>query len=207
MMMKAPVKPEIVKFLTTVLSQIETATKDRKELFGANNACLPPFFFGVSGGPYHQFEFLFTPGRVTIADEMNLVRRISLDQALPAEVHESNAGTSVGHWEGDTLVVETTGIDHTRSLLVGRFPVGKGVHVVERIRLKEPDLLEIAIELTAPAVLTAPFKDTFLYKRDRNHAFEDQGSCTEADRSIDHVALKEQFDLTPPEDLPPPPAD
>jgi hypothetical protein len=206
MLQKAPLKPEIIKYLVEVLSKVDQATSDRKEFFGAIDACLPAFFLGVTGGPFNQFEILLTPGRVTIADEMNLVRRIALGQTIPLDVQESNAGTAVGHWEGDTLVVETTGIDHRRTLIARQFPVGKGVHVVERIRLKSPDLLEIAVELTAPEILAEPFKDTYFYKRDRTHEFMSQSSCAETDRSIDHVAGKEQLDLTPPEDLPPPPS-
>jgi hypothetical protein len=205
MLRKASLKPEVIKYIVEEVSQVDLATSDRKEVFGAVDACLPPFFLGVTGGPFNQFEILFTPGRVTIADEMNLVRRIALGQTQPVDVEESNAGTAVGRWEGDTLVVETSGIDHRRTLVARRFPVGKDIHTVERIRLKNPDVLEIAVEMTAPGILAAPFKDTFSYKRDRNHAFMNQGSCAETDRSIDHIAGKEQLDLTPPDDLPPPP--
>jgi hypothetical protein len=206
MMLKAPLKPEVGRFLGGVLARIDD-TSNRKELFGANNACLPPYFFGLNGGPIHQFEILFTPGRATIADEMGLVRRVSLGQSRATDMVESNAGTSVGHWEQDTLVVETTGIDHSRSFAITPFRIGKGVHVVERWRLREADLLEISVELTAPDILSAPFKDTFLYKRSRDHEFTDSSACAESDRSIDHAARKEQLDLTPPDDLPPPPAE
>jgi hypothetical protein len=207
MMRKAPLKPEIGRFLGGVLSRIDEASNNRKELFGANNACLPPYFLGVTGGPFNQFEILFTPGRATITDEMGLVRRASLNQSLPTDAVESNTGTSVAHWEGDTLVVETVGIEHSRSFTITPFKVGKDIHVVERWRLKEPEVLEIAVEMTAPEILNGPFKDTFLYKRSRDHVFTDASPCAESDRSIDHAARKEQLDLTPPDDLPPPPAD
>jgi hypothetical protein len=207
MMLKAPMKPEIVKFISTALATVFETRANRKEVFGANNACLPPYFLGTTGGPYFQFEILFTPGHVTIDDEMGMVRHINLGEALPAGTTTSDAGTSVAHWEGDTLVVETTGINPHRTLFIGPFKIGRNIHVVERFHLKEPDRLEIAVELTAPEILTAPFSDTFYYQRDRNHVFENQSSCTESDRSIDHTAGKEQLDLTPPEDLPPPPAD
>ena len=66
-------------------------------------------------------EFLFTPGRVTILIETySLVRRIYTDgSAMPAEPDASYQGTSVGNWEGDTLVVETTGILPETSPLSG----------------------------------------------------------------------------------------
>ncbi len=77
--------------------------------------------------------------------------------------------------------------------------------IAERLRLKEPDLLEISVEMTAPQVFAGPFKDTFPYKRRRDHWYTNESNCAEADRSLDRGDRTEQFDLTPPSDLPPPP--
>jgi hypothetical protein len=202
---KAPLKPEISQVIANVRQAVQSATRDRKELFGAADSCLPPYFLGTNGNPFNKFEILYTPGRVTIADEMGLVRRVDLGVPMPANLVESNSGTSVGRWEAGTLIVETTGIDPDRTYFPP-FRVGKGVHVLERFRLKEPDLLEISVEVTAPELMTAMFKDTFYYERRRDHRFADANNCAENDRSIDHKAGKEQLDLTPPPDLPPPPA-
>lgn len=204
-MIKAPLKPEIVQSVIVALRDIDAPKRDRKEVFGASTACLPPYFPGTNGGPYFLFEILFSPGRATLTDEVGLVRRVQIGGTLPADPIESNAGTSVGHWEGDTLVVETTGITSSRSIFITPFRIGRDIHVVERFRLKEPDVLEVSVEMTAPEMLTGPFKDTLLYQRRRDHRYTDEGFCVEDDRSIDHKARKEQFDLTPPTDLPPPP--
>jgi hypothetical protein len=73
--------------------------------------CVPPGLPSSMNQPY-PFEFLFTPGRVTILIETySMVRRIYLDgQVKPEETDASYQGTSIGRWEGDTLVVETTNI-------------------------------------------------------------------------------------------------
>src|SRR6185436_8652848 len=73
--------------------------------------CVPAGLPGSMQQPY-PIEFLFTPGRVTIAIETySVVRRVYTEGgAMPAEPDPSYQGTSIGHWEGDTLVVETTGI-------------------------------------------------------------------------------------------------
>jgi hypothetical protein len=204
-MRKAPLKPEVVQFVVGTIAKVQAATGDREELFGASTVCMPPVFMGANGNPFNKVEILFTPGRVTIADEMGMVRRVNLGRALPTQIVESNTGTSVGHWEGDTFVIETAGINPDRTFAITPFKVGKGIHIVERIRLKEPDLLEIAVDMTAPELLTAPFKDTLFYKRHRDYTFIDANTCAADDRSIDHKAHKEQLDLTPPDDLPPPP--
>jgi hypothetical protein len=203
---KMQMKPQIVQAITTILQPFLTQTSNRTEQFGASNACVPPYFLGTNGTAWVHFEILPTPGRVTIADELGLVRRIDIGATLPAAPMESNAGTSVGHWEGDTLVVETAGIDRKRKFLFTQYQVGKDIHVLERFRLKEPDMLEVSVEMTAPELLTSAFKDTLIYKRRRDHRFTDENYCAEYDRSIDHKAGKEQLDLTPPGDLPPPPA-
>jgi hypothetical protein len=72
--------------------------------------CLPPGMPGIMGQPY-PMEFLLTPGKVTIVIEAyQQVRHIYTDgRALPADPDPKFHGTSVGRWEGDTLVVETAG--------------------------------------------------------------------------------------------------
>lgn len=176
--------------------------------------CRPPHFLGINADPHHAFsqsalEFLFTPGRVTIVDENGLIRRVALGQALPADVAESSAGTSVGHWEGRTLVVETTGFDSQWSPadFFGIAKVGKGAHSLERISLEAPDVLKIELELDAPELLAKPFEKTYLFKRAPGHEFVEWSACKPDDRSLDPVTQMDRFDTTPPADLPPPPSD
>ncbi|HEX5419065.1 MAG TPA: hypothetical protein VFY39_03630, partial [Gammaproteobacteria bacterium] len=131
-----------------------------------------------------------------------------LNRPLPADLDESHMGTSVGHWEGRILIVETAGIDHNASLIgIGPFKFGRNVRVVERISLKDPDTLEITGELSAPDVFTTPkpLEVTQLYRRDRGHVFHEYTNCVENDRSVDPATGRQRFDLTPPPDLPPPP--
>ncbi len=166
--------------------------------------CTPPRFAGSNGGFAEDLEFLFTPGRITLATEGGLVRRIYLNRPLPTDVEETYTATSVGHWEGATLVVETTGIDHDTNFL-GPLQIGRNVHTVERISLKDKDTLRIVSILTAPDVLTEPVETTALFARDHGHVYHESTSCVETDRSIDPTTGRQRFDLTPPPDLPPPP--
>ena len=62
---------------------------------------------------HNAIEFLFTPGRVTILGESdgNRLRRIYTDgRTHPDDPAPTFHGHSIGHWEGDTLVVDTVGI-------------------------------------------------------------------------------------------------
>jgi hypothetical protein len=166
--------------------------------------CSPMVFTGFNGGFEDSVEFLFTPGRVTITSELGLLRRVSLYRPLPADAEESAMGTSVGHWEGSTLVIETTGLDRNGFLMNG-VKIGPGARIVERVSLKDKDTLEIARRVVAPEVLTAPSEMTLVFLRDRDHVFHEASHCAKDDRSIDPDSGRQRFDLTPPADLPPPP--
>jgi hypothetical protein len=131
--------------------------------------CLPAGLPGSMLQPY-PIEFLFTPGRVTILIETySVVRRIYTDGTpLPAEPDPSYQGASVGHWEGDTLVVDTIGILPETSPLAGVKGHSDKMRVQERMRLVEPDLLEITTTIEDPAVFVEPYTSTARYQRHRD---------------------------------------
>src|SRR5215831_13173971 len=96
----------------------------KKKAFDANPPedseaanCLPPGMPGIMGQPY-PMEFLLTPGQVTIVIEAyTQVRHIYTDgRPLPADPDPKFHGTSVGRWEGETLVVETVGFSPVTQL-------------------------------------------------------------------------------------------
>lgn len=132
-------------------------------------SCVPPGVPQSMQEPY-PIEFLFTPGRVTILIETDsLVRRIYTDgSAAPADPDPSYQGTSVGHWEGDTLVVETSAILPETSPLNGINGHSDKFHVTERMRLVEPDVLAITTTRVDPAVFTEPYTTTAYYRRHRD---------------------------------------
>jgi len=208
---KAPLRPEALeKFQAAAASGAadRAGTSETEKTL----QCRPPGFNGVNNGGFTEdIEFLFTPGRVTLANESGLVRRIFTDgSASMDEIAETNTGISAGRWEGQTLVVETHGLD-PNTVYGPRWPgaprIGHNVRTRERIALRDPNTLEIALRMEAPELFTAPFETTFVYKRHRGHHFHEYRSCEDADRSLDPVSGKERFDLTPPANLPPPPKD
>jgi hypothetical protein len=170
--------------------------------------CSRAYFSGrAPQGAGGAFEILFTPGRVTMAVESGLVRRIYLLDEPPAgSLDVSRSGNSVGRWEGSTRVVETTGLDPTAPLVPGS-TLGPAARVVERISLVDADTLAIEATLTAPAVLAAPLTTRQRYRRAPDRAFTDFDTCVDGDRSFDRTTGRDRFDKTPPADLPPPPAE
>jgi hypothetical protein len=131
--------------------------------------CVPPGLPASMLQPY-PIEFLFTPGRVTILIETyQLVRRIYTDGSpLPENPDPTYQGTSVGRWEGDTLVVETIGILPETSPLSGINGHSEKLRITERMRLIEPDLLEIVTTREDPEVFLEPYTTTARYVRHRD---------------------------------------
>ncbi len=77
------------------------------------------------------------------------VRRVRLNDRHPEPLTPSWYGDSVGHYEGDTLVIDTVGVKTDRPYaMIDLFgtPYTKSLHVVERYRLREYDDVKDAIE-------------------------------------------------------------
>ena len=133
--------------------------------------CVPPGLPVSMTQPY-PLEFLFTPGRVTVMIESySMFRRIYTDGSpLPAadQLDPSYQGTSIGHWDGDTLVVETVGILPETSPLNGINGHSDKLKITERMRLIDPDTLEIVTTREDPAVFTEPYTTTARYARHRD---------------------------------------
>jgi hypothetical protein len=192
-----PLKPEVA------------AARDAAPDFDFVRYCRPMQFTGSSGGFTEAVEFLFTPGRVTLTNEMGLIRRIYTDgRALPMEFVPTNTGTSVGRWEGQTLVVYTAGINPQAlypGTQQGAVPIGENARISERISLTDPNTLQFEIVTTAPDILTEPDRRTRVYSRLAKTTASEVTFCADDDRSIDPTSGKQRFDMTPPPDLPPPP--
>ena len=159
--------------------------------------CLPPGMPGIMGQPY-PMEFLLTPGKVTIVIEAyTQVRHIFTDgRALPDEPEPKFFGTSIGHWEGDTLVAETVGfsdhVQHARGV-----PHGEKMKIVERFRLTDPDTMSIETTITDPGVLEAPYTTTASLRRHRNWTISEY-ICEENNRNSVDPNGKVGIDLTLP---------
>ncbi|HEX5280419.1 MAG TPA: hypothetical protein VFW28_10085 [Micropepsaceae bacterium] len=103
------------------------------------NQCWPegvPFLF--TNGPTQLVQ---TPAEVIILYEYDhQVRRVRLNQTHPAHVTPTWYGDSVGHYEGDTLVVDTVGLKVGRYSMVDWYgtPHTPSLHVIERYRLLDP---------------------------------------------------------------------
>ena len=127
--------------------------------------CEPPGMPQIMTQPY-PVEFLFTPGKVTVAIEAySQMRRIYTDGRPHADDPDPTyQGDSIGHWEGDTLVVDTVGLIPT-SLIMPGIGHSEQMRIEERIRKVSPDTMEIRTTIIDPQALVEPWTATRTYKR------------------------------------------
>ena len=112
--------------------------------FSAANRCFPPGVPGFLGFTAEPALFLQAPDMVTIVHQRGqTVRRIYMNVKHSDNPAPSWMGESISHYEGDTLVVDTIGLND--KTYMGNFPIphSEQLHVVERIRivLGSPDLI------------------------------------------------------------------
>lgn len=135
--------------------------------------CLPEAMPAWMLVTHNAMEILFTPGRVTLLGESdgNRLRRIYTDgRAHPADPDPTFHGHSIGRWEGQTLVVDTVGILPQTYIAISEaqgIPNNGDMHITERIFLAGPDELHDELTITAPKVLTKPWKTTRIFFRQR----------------------------------------
>jgi len=141
---------------------------------------------------HNAMEIAVTPGKIYMFGESDSdrLRRIYTDgRPHPDDPDPTFHGHSIGHWEGDTLVVDTIGILPQAWLAIGEaqgVPSNGDVHVVERIRLADPKTLTDTLTITAPHVLTKPWVTTRRFTRTRRRDFDIvEGVCLEGSFTAD----------------------
>ena len=193
--------------------QLTPAAAERQAAFRAKQAaegvdqyaqahCIPPGMPGIMRQPY-PIEVLFTPGRVTIfAETYSQARRIYTDgRPLPEDPDPYFNGNSVGRWDGDTLLVETTGFSEFAGDIGAGIPHGPNMKIAERIWLDKPGVLRIETTITDPDVLTAPYVQQLAFRKEadweiREYVCEENNrltSGTEGGSNID-LGLDEEED-------------
>jgi hypothetical protein len=175
----------------------ERQSDERGEpIAGAGVDCLPYGMPEMMSAIY-PLEILQTPAQVTIiAEAMSQVRRIYIDkpQAKIGDVAPGYYGRSVGHWEGDTLVVDTIGVKES-VLGHNEMPHSDQMRITERFRLVSPDVLHDQITVEDPVTLEQPWTFTFAYRRlpnyemleyvcENNHEYVD-------DKGVTHIRLQD----------------
>ena len=128
--------------------------------------CLP-IGIGQLNGHIYPRKIISTPTEILIIYEASgtTVREIFLDgRTLPKDPEPWWNGYSVGHWEGDTLVVETTGLMDDGWLDVRGSPITNKGKITERFRRPNFGTLELEEIIEDPSVYTRPFSARLNYR-------------------------------------------
>jgi hypothetical protein len=147
--------------------------------FYPTSRCWPGGVPGLLLYPGEPVVFAQTAKEVWILYQRDAqVRRIYLDVPHSRNPGHSVYGESVGHYEnGDTLVVDTIGLDDSVPLDRFRTPHTKQLHVVERYRLAGGSKnIEISFTVEDPGTFTMPWKGKVDFERGYGGALADLGS-------------------------------
>ncbi|MGX7894636.1 hypothetical protein [Tsuneonella sp. HG222] len=104
-------------------------------------------------------QFLITPEEVLIVNAYNEVRHIyadGRDHPPLDDLWPTLTGNSIGHWEGDTLVIDTIMVTNPNEFFQGNPPFSEEARYVERIRLDGERLL-MTMTVIDPVTLAQPW--------------------------------------------------
>ncbi len=122
---------------------------------GQGVQCVPPGVPAATMQPY-PLQIIQKPHLVVILYEAyNLFRVIPLDVPHPPDLDPTWMGNSVGHWEGNTLVVDVTGFNDKTE--IGGFHHTTAYHVVERYTRTSYETVTYTATIEDPNVFAEPF--------------------------------------------------
>jgi hypothetical protein len=144
-----------------ILPAADALYKQRLEDLGKDDPaiyqCLPQGPRALFGG---MEKILQTPNEIAVLYDDLAYRQIHLDgRQLPKDPNPSYMGYSVGHWDGDALVVESAGFND-RTWLDGGHPHSEALRITERFRRRDFGHLEVEETLYEPAVSAKPWTVT-----------------------------------------------
>ena len=109
-----------------------------------------------------NWKIIQTPGMIAVLYEAyNHYRQIFLDgRPLPRPTQPAYLGYSVGRWEGEALVVDTTGFNDVGWLDDGGHPQTEALHVTERFRRRDFGHMDLQLTIDDPKAYTKPWGPT-----------------------------------------------
>jgi hypothetical protein len=181
-----PGKPELLPLAQALVKQrADTNIKDFPM-----GLCLP---LGVTMfGTFFPYRVVQTPTIVVMIDEADTpgYRQIFLDgRSHPKNLEPTWMGHSVGHWEGDALVVDTVGFNGKAWLDLGGHPYTEKTHITERYRRPDLGHLEIEFTIEDPDAYAKPWT----IKKVSDLAVDDEVGeyiCTENNKDVQHLVGK-----------------
>ena len=183
-------KPEDIPFRPAALAIFNGRKTGERALEESDAHCLPQGVPKIDAAPV-PFKIIETPGLIMILYEaFNLYRQIFTDgRELPKVPNPSWLGYSVGKWQGDALVVDSTGFNDKTWLDQLGYPHSEALHVTERFHRKDVGHMELQITIDDPNMYTKPWTIT-----EDPHLLPDtellEFICNENNRDLPHMISK-----------------
>jgi hypothetical protein len=173
--------PNLTQAAKDALRQANDEVVRGKAMYARESRCWAtgvPAYLLNPGGPTF---FLQTPQKVTMIWQMDhQVRHVYLNVPHSADPKPSWYGESVGHYEGDTLVVDTVGQNAKTFVDNYRTPHSEKLHVVERFRLIEGGkTLQAEVTIEDPATFIRPLQVVHRWRRVQGPMIE--STCAEGE--------------------------
>jgi hypothetical protein len=131
---------------------------NRRGIDDPTGFCLPPGLPRAAIVGLFPLQIVHTPLQVVILYEyMNVFRVIPLNAKHPDDLVPTYMGDSVGHWEGDTLVVDVVGFNDKTWLTTTGTIHSDALHITERYTRIDKDQINYEVTMEDPAVLTRPW--------------------------------------------------
>jgi len=120
--------------------------------------CLPPGMPRMLHSPFPML-IIQSPGLVAELFEYQKIWRLIYTDGRPhhADVTDTFMGDSIGHWEGDTLVIDTVGINDRSWLDTEGHQHTADIHLIERVMRTAPDTLHYEVTVIDPKYYSKPW--------------------------------------------------
>lgn len=178
-----PWKPEEDRKRRDFLQHTNPAASLRYVEYDARCA-LPGLFLG--NGP---FEFIQPPKEVEILSEYShFTRVIHLDGRphLGSTIRLFN-GDSVGHWEGNTLIVDTTNFNEFTAFSREIPYLSDALHTIERLTIIDQNNMDYEVTVDDPKLFTRPWKTAGLYRRVKKGYEIIEYACAEGSLTLENI--------------------
>ena len=152
--------------------------------------CLPPGLPRINATP-NPLRIYQEPGVVVILYEaFDLYRQVFMDgRQLGKDPNPTWLGYSTGKWDGDTLVIDTTGFNGKTWLDQAGHPTTDALHVTERIRRRDFGHLEILTTIDDPKAYTKPWSATEVMDLQPDTELI-EFACNENEKDVQHLPGK-----------------
>ena len=155
--------------------------------------CLPQGVPRINTNGLFPFKIIQTPALVVMLyEQLNLFRQVFMDgRTLAKDVNPAWLGYSTGRWDGDTLVIETSGFNDKTWLdtSVGH-PASEALHVIERFRRTNFGTLEVRATIDDPKAYTKPWTTTSQIMHLQLDTDILEFICNENERDLPHMPGK-----------------